>query len=463
MHRFCCPKDRAQTDAKWSLKRGVLVFESWDRRFRFSVKGHVMIQVFTGSWALFLGMFLLMVGNGLQGTLLGLRGDMEGFSTLSLSIVMSAYFLGFLFSSRFTPELIRRVGHVRVFAALGSLVSAVLISYPILVEPWAWAIGRVIIGFCFCGVYITAESWLNDASSNENRGKSLSLYMIVQMAGIVFAQWIVSRGDVSGYVLFIIPSILVSLAFAPVLLSARPMPAFETAKPMKIKDLIAASPLACVGMFMLGGVFSAQFGMSAVYGSRAGLTVGEISLFVSAIYVSALVLQYPIGWLSDRMDRRVLIVWVSLIGGTGSLLAFFLPGNLYIIVASGAIVGGTSNPLYALLLAYANDRLDREDMASASGGLLFINGVAAIAGPLIVGVMMDAIGVNGFWLFMSLLMLAVGVYGMYRATQRTSTDWEDEQSSYVPVSAASSTVAVELAQEVYLEGVEDDEQADQPS
>ncbi|WP_373456678.1 MFS transporter [Loktanella sp. Alg231-35] len=422
-----------------------------------------MIQVFTGSWALFLGMFLLMVGNGLQGTLLGLRGDMEGFSTLSLSIVMSAYFLGFLFSSRFTPELIRRVGHVRVFAALGSLVSAVLISYPILVEPWAWAIGRVIIGFCFCGVYITAESWLNDASSNENRGKSLSLYMIVQMAGIVFAQWIVSRGDVSGYVLFIIPSILVSLAFAPVLLSARPMPAFETAKPMKIKDLIAASPLACVGMFMLGGVFSAQFGMSAVYGSRAGLTVGEISLFVSAIYVSALVLQYPIGWLSDRMDRRVLIVWVSLIGGTGSLLAFFLPGNLYIIVASGAIVGGTSNPLYALLLAYANDRLDREDMASASGGLLFINGVAAIAGPLIVGVMMDAIGVNGFWLFMSLLMLAVGVYGMYRATQRTSTDWEDEQSSYVPVSAASSTVAVELAQEVYLEGVEDDEQADQPS
>ena len=203
-----------------------------------------MLQVFTGSWALFVGMFMLMVGNGLQGTLLGLRGEIEGFSTFSLSIVMSAYFLGFLFSSRFTPELIRRVGHVRVFAALGSLISAVLISYPVLVDPWAWAVGRVIIGFCFCGVYITAESWLNDAASNENRGKSLSLYMIVQMAGIVFAQWIVSQGDISGYTLFIVPSILVSLAFAPVLLSARPMPAFETTKPMKIKNLIAASPLA---------------------------------------------------------------------------------------------------------------------------------------------------------------------------------------------------------------------------
>jgi len=410
-----------------------------------------MFQVFTGSWALFVGMFMLMVGNGLQGTLLGLRGEAEGFSTLALSIVMSAYFLGFLFSSRFTPELIRRVGHVRVFAALGSLISAVLVAYPVLVEPWAWAIGRVIIGFCFCGVYITAESWLNDASSNENRGKSLSLYMIVQMAGIVVAQWIVSRGDVSGYVLFIIPSILVSLAFAPVLLSVRPMPSFETTKPMNVLDLIKTSPLACFGMFMLGGVFAAQFGMSAVYASRVGLTVGEVSFFVSAIYVSALVLQYPIGWLSDRMDRRVLIIWISLVGGFGSLIAFFVPGSFFLIILSGAIVGGTSNPLYALLIAYANDYLQKEDMAAASGGLLFINGVGAIAGPLIVGVMMDVIGNNGFWLFTAALMLMIGFYGLYRATQRSRSDMETETVPYAPVSAASTPIAAELAQEVYIE------------
>jgi len=410
-----------------------------------------MFQVFTGSWALFVGMFMLMVGNGLQGTLLGLRGEAEGFSTLSLSIVMSAYFLGFLFSSRYTPELIRRVGHVRVFAALGSMVSAVLIAYPVLVDPWAWAVGRVIIGFCFCGVYITAESWLNDASSNENRGKSLSLYMIVQMAGIVFAQWIVSRGDVSGYILFIIPSIMVSLAFAPVLLSVKPMPAFETAKPMKLRDLVKASPLACVGMFMLGGVFSAQFGMSAVYGSRVGLTVGEISFFVSSIYVAALVLQYPIGWLSDRMDRRRLIVWVSLLGASGSMIAFLVPGSFFLIVISGAIVGGTSNPLYALLIAYLNDYLEKEDMASASGGLLFINGIGAILGPLTVGLMMDFLGDNGFWLFTAILMASVGIYGTYRATQRSRDDLETEAVPYAPVSAASTPIAAELAQEVYIE------------
>ena len=422
-----------------------------------------MFQVLTGSWALFLGMFLLMVGNGLQGTLLGLRGDQEGFSTFALSVVMSAYFLGFLFSSRFTPKLIQRVGHVRVFAALGSMVSAVLILYPVLVEPWAWTIGRVIIGFCFCGVYITAESWLNDASTNETRGKSLSLYMIVQMAGIVFAQWIVSRGDVSGYVLFIIPSVLVSLAFAPVLLSARPMPAFETTKPMKIREVIEASPLACFSMFMLGGVFAAQFGMSAVYGNRVDLTVGEISLFVSVIYISALVLQYPIGWLSDRMDRRTLIIWVAMLGAGGSLIAFLIPGSFALILVSGAIVGGMSNPLYALIIAYANDYLEKDDMAAASGGLLFINGLGAIAGPLIVGGMMDLIGDNGFWLYTSVLMFGVGFFGLYRTTQRSRIVVEAEIVPYTPLSAASTQIVAEVAQEVYIDAEAEIEAEETPA
>lgn len=418
-------------------------------------KGRAMIQVFFGSWALFIGMFMLMIGNGLQGTLLGLRGDIEGFSTFSLSIVMSAYFMGFLFSSRYTPKLISRVGHVRVFAAMGSTISAVLILYPLLVDPISWTVGRIVIGFCFCGVYVTAESWLNDASSNETRGQSLSVYMIVQMAGVVFAQFIVSLGDVSGYVLFIIPSVLVSLAFAPILLSVKPTPAFEAAKPMTVREVIAASPLACFGMFMLGGVFAAQFGMSAIYGNRIGLTVGEISLFVSAIYVGALVAQYPIGWLSDRADRRVLIVWVSLIGSAGSLIAFLVSDLYAIIVLSGVIVGGTSNPLYALLLAYTNDYLDREDMAAASGGLLFINGLGAILGPLIVGVMMDVIGANGFWLYTAFLMLGIGSFGMYRATQRSRSDLDAEAVPYATVTASTTPVFAEVAQEVYIEAEEE--------
>ena len=152
-----------------------------------------MIPVLRSSWPLFLGMFMLMVGNGLQGTLLGVRGGVENFSTFHMSLVMSGYFVGFLGGSRLAPEMIRRVGHVRVFAALGSTISAVLILYPVLVEVWAWTLGRVVIGFCFSGVYVTAESWLNNSASNDNRGQALSIYMIVQMAGIVCAQYIISQ------------------------------------------------------------------------------------------------------------------------------------------------------------------------------------------------------------------------------------------------------------------------------
>jgi MFS family permease len=255
-----------------------------------------MIQVLASAWALLLGMYLLMIGNGLQGTLLGLRGQIEAFSTLEISAVMSAYYVGFLFASRMAPPLIARVGHVRVFSALGSTISAVLILYPVLAEPWAWVLFRVVIGFCFCGVYITAESWLNAAASNENRGKALSLYMVVQMGGIVTAQYLVAAGDVAGYVVFIVPSVLVSLAFAPVLLSARQVvPPFAETKPLAMRRLLQASPLACAGMFLLGSVFAAQFGMTAVYGSAAGLSERQITLMVSLTYLAALVLQYPIG------------------------------------------------------------------------------------------------------------------------------------------------------------------------
>lgn len=401
-----------------------------------------MLQVLGRSWALLLGMFMLMIGNGLQGTLLGVRGEIEGFSTTEISLVMSAYFVGFLFASRLAPMLLARVGHVRVFSALASTISAVLILYPTLTEPWAWTLGRVIIGFCFCGVYITAESWLNDAASNENRGKALSLYMIVQMAGIVLAQYLLVLGDVSGYTLFVVTSVLVSMSFAPILLSATTAsPAFADIKPLPFRRLIAASPLACMGMLLLGSVFAAQFGMSAVYGSRAGLSVGQISLMVSATYLAALVLQYPIGWLSDRIDRRKLILGLAVAGGLGALLSFLIPGQYALIVFSAALVGGTSNPLYALLIAYANDYLEREDMAAASGGLLFINGLGAVAGPLIVGWVMDNVGVNGFWLIIAILMLVLAGYAVWRMRRQPAKMIVGDRAAFAPIAATATQVA----------------------
>lgn len=410
-----------------------------------------MISVIRSSWALLLGMMMLMMGNGLQGTLLGIRGEIEGFSIFSMSLIMSAYFAGFLGGSRLTPQMIRRVGHVRVFAALASLISAVLILYPAAAHPLVWTLGRILIGFCFSGVYVTAESWLNNAASNENRGKALSLYMIVQMVGIVSAQYLLVAADVSGYVLFVIASITVSLAITPILLSVSPTPSFASTKPMSLVRLFNVSPLGCVGMFFLGGVFSAQFGMSAVFGTLAGLSVGQISLFVSVIYIGALLFQYPIGWVSDRMDRRILILIVALIGGVGSLIGAFAMDVFSLLLVSAFLLGGMSNPLYALLIAYTNDYLEHDDMASASAGLLFINGMGAIAGPVVIGWTMGAIGPRGFFLFVGGLLLVLAAYALWRMTQRPSRGTPADYTSYTPVMATASPVAVEAAQEIYIE------------
>lgn len=409
-----------------------------------------MLQVLSSAWALLLGMGLLMVGNGMQGTLLGIRGEIEGFSTFEMSFVMSAYFVGFLGGSRMAPAMIRRVGHVRVFAALASFISAVMILYPTLADPVAWSIGRIVIGFCFSGVYVTAESWLNNAATNENRGKALSLYMIVQTAGIVAAQGLLLTADPSGFVLFVIPSVLISISFAPILLSISPTPAFATTKPMTLKQIMKISPLGCVGMFLLGGIFSAQFGMAPVYGAEAKLTVPQISMFVAMFFVGSVVAQYPIGWVSDRMDRRKLILIVSVVGLLGSAMGMLFGYSFSLLLVSAFVIGGMSNPLYSLLIAHTNDYLEHEDMAAASGGLIFINGLGAIAGPLITGWIMGQIGPGGFYLFTGVLFLALAVYASYRMTQRAAVPVE-ETGSYAAMSPTTSPVAQELAIEVSQE------------
>ncbi len=402
-----------------------------------------MLKVLASTWALLFGLMLLMLGNGMQGTLLGIRGAIENFSTTQMSIVMSCYFVGFLFGSRMAPEMIRRVGHVRVFAALGSMISAVLILYAAAPHWIAWALMRVLIGFSFSGVYITAESWLNNASTNETRGQALSLYLIVQMIGIIAAQVLLNFADPSGYILFVIPSVLVSLAFTPILLSVAPAPAFDTTRPLSFRRLYQASPLGCVGMFLLGGIFSAQFGMASVWGTQAGLTVRDLSIFVASIYVGGLVLQLPIGWMSDRMDRRKLVLGLAAVGAIALLVPVMFDVSFLILIAIAALMGGISNPLYSLLLAYVNDYLDKSDMAAASAGLIFINGLGAISGPILTGWIMGAIGPSGFFLFMAILFGVLAAYAAWRMTRRRRTP--ESTSSYTPMSPSASVISVEAA------------------
>ncbi len=398
-----------------------------------------MITVLRHSWPLLLGVLLLMVGNGVQGTLLGIRGAIEGFSTFEISVVMSGYFAGFLFGSQMAPAMIRRVGHVRVFAALGSLISAVLVVYPVAPDWIAWSALRMLSGFCFSGIYVCAESWLNNTASNETRGQALSAYMIVQMLGIISSQALLNAADPSGFTLFVIPSVLVSLAFMPLLLADSPAPGFESGKGMSFALLFQTSPLGVVGMMLTGGVFAAMFGMASVWGAMIQFSVAQISSFVAALYVGGLVLQYPIGWVSDRMDRRNLIFWLCITGVAVMAVPalFALPFRALLGVAF--LLGGITNPVYALLIAHTNDYVSKEQMASASAGLVFFNGFGAIFGPVAAGWAMDVFGSDGFFVFIGLLYAALACYAAWRMRKRSAPEMRTALSR---LSVTATTVAI---------------------
>lgn len=418
-----------------------------------------MIQVIASVWALLLGIVLIMLGNGMHFTLIGLRGGIEGFSAAELSVVTSGYFIGFLTGARITPAMIRRVGHVRVFAALGSFISAALIALPLLADPWAWTLLRVLIGFCMSGIYVAAESWLNNAATNETRGKVLSAYMIAQTLGIIGAQGLLSLGDAGTEVLFIVASIFVSISFAPILLSASAAPVAEVARPMSLRRLFSSSPLGTVGIFLLGGAYATQSGMGAVFGAQIGLSAGQIALFVAALFAGALLFQYPIGWLSDRVDRRKLILGAAILGAFACVAGYATGASVWPMLAAAFFAGGVTTPLYALFLAYTNDFLAAEEMPAASGGLVFTFGLGAIVGPLATGSAMEMLGPQAFWLVLCVTFLSIALYALYRMTQRPAVPVA-ETESYLGVLPTASTVAIQAAGTWAAEqGEADDEQS----
>lgn len=428
-----------------------------------------MLQVLSGVWALLLGIVLIMLGNGMHFTLIGLRGGLEGFMAAELAVVTSGYFLGFLSGARFTPVLIRRVGHVRVFAALGSIMSAGLIALTLLAEPWVWTVLRILIGFCMSGIYVVAESWLNNATTNETRGKVLSAYMIAQTVGIIGAQYLLTLGDAATSALFIGASILVSISFAPILLSVAPAPIVEVARPMSFGELFAGSPLGAVGIFLLGSIYATQSGMGAVFGSLIEMSADQTALFVAMLFAGALVLQFPIGWLSDRLDRRKVIMGTAAIGAVACALGW-VAGNglvspvdrpLWPLMAAAFFAGGMTTPLYALLLAYTNDFLSADEMPAASGGLVFTFGLGAILGPLLTGWAMQGVGPNAFWIVIGGTFGAMALYAIYRMTQR-ETPPAEETETYLGVLPTASAVAVEAAGNWAAEQAEDETDAPPP-
>ena len=396
-------------------------------------------------WALLLGVALIMLGNGLQGTLLGVRATMEGFATLATGLVMTSYFAGFMVGSVIVPKLLKNVGHIRVFAALASIASASALLHPIFVDPTPWVVFRAITGFCFAGLYVVVESWLNDAATNETRGQLLSVYMVVVGGGMGLGQLLLNAADPQGHILFILISVLVSLALVPISLSVGPAPAFHAPSRVSVKQLYQTSPLGVSGAFGVGLAHGAIFSMGAVYAQQIGLNVEAISAFMAMALLGALFLQWPIGWLSDHFDRRKVITGVTFLAAVTALLVALQdrPGG-WLLYALVGLFGGTTVPMYSLCIAHTNDFLQRSQIVAASSTLVLIAGGGLTIGPVIVSWFMSRLGPDALFWWLAIVHAAVGLLALYRMRVRDARPLS-EQRLYAPVSARGSPVGAALA------------------
>ena len=407
-------------------------------------------------WALLFGMGMLLLGNGLQGSLLGVRAAQEAFGSGITGIVMSGYFVGFLLGSQIAPRTIRRVGHLRVFAAIESLASIAILVQSLIVTPLVWGLMRIVTGYCLASAYIVTESWLNDRVTNEHRGGLLAVYMIVSYLGMGGGQLLLNTGEPGGHSLFILVSVLISFAAIPILLSITPQPLQENAEKLGIAALYRVSPLGLVGSFGSGILQGAVFGMGAVYARAAGLSVPEVSVFMFVLIAGAAVLQWPIGKLSDHVDRRKVILGLALFGVLAALAATVAarrgPG---LLIGLAVFIGAGPMLLYSLFIAYTNDYLRVEQMVAASSTLVLVFGLGAILGPSATGFLMDVAGPAGFLWVLAAGQAGIAGFALHRMRRRIhGPDWE--QSPYPANAATTAALSPAVAEWVAEHGGEED-------
>ncbi len=394
-----------------------------------------------GAMALLVGIALLALGNGLQGTLLGVRAAMEQFGPVVTGIVMSGYMIGLLVGSLVTPRLVGQVGHIRVFAAFASIGSTAILVMSIFVDPALWFAMRLVTGICFSGLYVVAESWLNAAADNRHRGKLLSVYMVVTFAFMGLGQVLLNVADPSGYELFILVSVLVSVSLVPISLTRANAPAIENSRAVGLGELYRWSPLAVVACFANGLGQSAFFAMGAVYATLQGFTPAQVSMLMALPLIGVVVSQYPIGAASDRFDRRMVLVVLTFASAAlafACALSTELP--FAVLTALFTAFGALALPLHSMAIAHANDQLDSDQMLGASGKLVMLFGVGASAGPLVVGGVMYEVGPYGFFLYMVAIYGLLGVFALYRMGVRQSKPL-DEQTGFVLITPRTTAVA----------------------
>ncbi len=391
-------------------------------------------------WALFVGVALMMLGNGLQGTLLGVRSSIEGFGTGTIGAIQAAYYAGFLIGSRFTMRALGTVGHVRVFAALASSASTAVLVHSIFVNAPTWFVMRFVTGFCMAGLYVVVESWLNDQATPETRGRTLSIYMVVTMGGVTGGQFLLNVAPPDSFELFVIASVLVSMSLVPMALSESSAPSVVRPAPLPFRTLLGIVPTGVITMFFTGAAAGALFAFGPVYAAEIGMSTARISLFLSAALVGATLFQIPIGTLSDRVSRRGVMA-VAAIVATGASVLGISTGTGVDALAVMFAIGATSFPLYSLAIAYTNDWIEPDQRVGASALLVMVNGVGAILGPLVASALMASFGPSAYFWSLIVTHGAIVAYVMYRIIVGDPVP-VDEQTTYQPYPARSSALAV---------------------
>ena len=421
------------------------------------------------TWALLVGIGFMMLGNGLQGTLLGLRATIEGFPTFTTGVVMSGYFIGIFIGSVFAPRLVGRVGHIRVFAALASAASIAILIHGLYVNPVTWTVMRLLTGFSYAGLYVVTESWLNDRACNENRGKLLSVYMVIVTLGLGCGQFLLNLADPTKADLFILVSVVVSFGLIPMLLTARPAPAFDMSDKMSLRRLFKASPLAVISNALTGVAHGTIFGLGAVYARQKGFSTELVSVFMACFLFGGLLFQWPLGLLSDWIERRVVIAGMAAVSVLLTVLAVVLPvgGTLFFVVI--VLLGGVAMPMYSVCIAYANDRLEPEQIVAASGSLVMVAGIGLSTGPIVVSFLMSTFGLNFYFTGIGGAFALIFLFAIYRMGRRAGVDVEDQAPTLAagqigtPVAEFCATDAVDYAEAVRSGEVERlDEQESSP-
>lgn len=373
-------------------------------------------------WVLLLGVAILSLGHGLHGSLVGVRASAENFDAATTGLIMSGYFAGLLLSSIVTPRIVQSVGHIRVFAAFASVVSTAVLLIPLWVEPAWWFLMRFVAGLCTSGLFIVCESWLNSASTNKNRGQLLSVYMIITYAAMGLGQLLLNVADSSGFSRFIIVSALLSMAMLPLTLMPTETPSLAGTRSVTIAEIYRSSPLAIVATLLSGLAQSAFFSMGAVYALMQGLPLALVSVMLALPPLALIVSQYPAGILSDRYDRRSVIMILSAVAAAIALISIPAAGiSSTVLIALFTVFGAIALPIYSLVIAHANDHMAKEQMLGASSKLVLLYGTGAMAGPSVAGFFMQYLGSSGFMTFMAVIYVGMAVHAFWRRQQRPTT------------------------------------------